>query len=55
MHIKDFIVIKSLDNILKMVLDKRKEVDLIKIDVEGAEFEVLKGAKESLKGTGIWL
>jgi len=39
--------VKKLDNILKNL--KIKNVDLIKIDVEGAEADVLKGAEKTLK------
>lgn len=41
------IEVDTLDNILKNL--KIKRVDLIKIDVEGAEADVLKGAEKTLK------
>jgi len=44
---KVIIEVDTLDNVLKKL--GVKKVDLIKIDVEGAEVEVLEGAKETLK------
>lgn len=46
-HIK--ISVDTLDNILKKL--KIKSVNLIKIDVEGAETDVLKGAMKTLKSS----
>jgi len=46
-HVK--INVDTLDNILKKL--KIKRVDLIKIDVEGAEADVLKGAMKTLKSS----
>jgi len=46
-HVK--INVDTLDNILKNL--KIKRVDLIKIDVEGAETDVLKGAMKTLKSS----
>ncbi len=43
----------TLDNILK--LNEVNQVNWIKIDVEGAEFEVLKGSTETLSGENVSL
>lgn len=42
---------QTLDNLLKKIKIKPKHVKLVKIDVEGAEYLVLKGAKNFLKET----
>jgi len=44
---KETIKIDTIDNILRDL--KIKHVDLIKVDVEGVEIEVFKGAKNTLK------
>ena len=43
--------IRKLDSFIKYI----KKIDLLKIDVEGHELEVLKGAKKILKNTNILL
>ena len=43
----------TLDNILKQ--NEVNQVNWIKIDVEGAEFEVLKGSTETLSGENVFL
>ena len=45
-NVNGTIVINSLDKIL---FNKSKNIDMIKIDVEGMEIDVLKGAKEILR------
>lgn len=44
---KNNILIDTLDNLIDR--KKLEQIDLLKIDTEGFEYEVLKGAKESLK------
>lgn len=48
---KQAVVIDSLDNILKGL--KITKVDFIKIDAEGYELEILKGATETLKNNKV--
>jgi len=51
-EVKTYVRVDTLDNILAregLALDSR--IDYLKIDVEGAEVDVLKGAEETLKRT----
>jgi 3-dehydroquinate dehydratase len=45
--------VDTIDNILKEL--KISKIDFLKMDIEGAEIEALKGAKETLKNKNIKL
>ncbi len=50
---KIYVVKKRLDDILlKSSLSKNQKIDLIKIDVEGGEYDVIKGAKKTIRSFG---
>ncbi|MCQ4152874.1 MAG: FkbM family methyltransferase [Archaeoglobi archaeon] len=46
---EEIVEVETLDNILSRL--KVQRIDLLKVDVEGAELKVLRGAEESLKVT----
>jgi FkbM family methyltransferase len=43
------ILVRSLDHLIKKKIIKVNQLDFIKIDTEGYEFQVIKGAKETIK------
>jgi len=50
-EVKEVVEVDTLDNILHNAGFSDAKIDFMKIDVEGAEVEVLKGAEETLKRT----